>query len=112
MNINFVYSGTPLVRPPLFHQKSGISRGVVSGHCKEGVASRQGDLSKGVPLNYDKMHLPEDWARLSGLGLRSSHTDKRVENDAAWEVGRITAVIAAAVSSLPQQLKDDSRNPF
>ena len=27
---HFRYSGTPLVRPPLLHQKSGLSRGVAS----------------------------------------------------------------------------------
>ena len=51
------YSGTPLVRPPLLHKKSGLSREVASRqglksihlgsdlHCQvafpEGVASRQ-----------------------------------------------------------------------
>ena len=56
-------SGTPLVRPSLLHQKSGLSRGVASQkgkksidlcldlHCQmafpEGLASRQGGLSKG-----------------------------------------------------------------
>ena len=27
---NCKYNGTPLVRPPIFHQKSGLSRGVAS----------------------------------------------------------------------------------
>ena len=64
------YSGTPLVRPPLLHQKSGLSRRVASRqglksihlcldlHCQvafpEGVASRQGGLSKGVPKYEEK----------------------------------------------------------
>ena len=30
---NDKYSGTPLVRPPLLHQKSGLSRGVA---CRQG----------------------------------------------------------------------------
>ena len=62
---NCKYNGTPLVRPPIFHQKSGLSRGVASHQGRnqyiyvyiysqvafpEGVASRQGGLSKGVPL--------------------------------------------------------------
>ena len=59
------YNGTPLVRPPLLHKKSGLSRGVASSGVKistfmlrftlssghpEGVASLQGGPSKGVPL--------------------------------------------------------------
>ena len=62
------FSGTPLVRPPLLHKKSGLSREVASRqrwksihlcldlHCQvaflEGVASCQGGLIRGVPLHF------------------------------------------------------------
>ena len=63
MVLKLIFSGTAPVRPPLLHQKCGLSRGLASCkglksihlcidlHCQlafpEGVASRQGGLSKG-----------------------------------------------------------------
>ena len=55
------YSGTPLVRPPLLHQKSGFLRGVASHRgieisilmlrfTRSSGLSRRGGLSKGWPL--------------------------------------------------------------
>ena len=54
-----MYSKTPLGRPPLLHQKSGLSRG---------VASRQGGLSKGVPL-YTYLTSGLDLFKLSTMDL-------------------------------------------
>ena len=61
-----MYSGTPLVRPPLLRQKCGLVREVASHqglksthlcsdlHCtvalQEGLTSPEGGLSEGVPL--------------------------------------------------------------
>ena len=112
-----IYSRTPLVRPPLLHQKCGLSRGVASCqgrksihfcldlYCQvafpEGLASRQGGLSKGVPLYHhclvvtDSRHALEVLERIQEKLLA---TDDRNHED------EIAALICMLDSPLFNQL--------